>query len=261
MTECDPPVRDEPVDQQLEILLVEDVELNITVATAVLEKMGHRVTVARDGAEALQQAADHSFELILLDIQLPDMSGFEVAAHLRDRYGEDTPPLVALTANSVRDQSEYHEQGMDAALSKPLSSKRLKAVLGELFLMHEAPVETRHHEPEQGCLDLEFLNDYAETVGKELLLSSVELFEQAMPAYMAVLESNLMAKHQDGIVSEGHKIKGALGSIGLKRMRDLAQQIQSPDLPAWWENVPDWVDKLKHEYPKDLAQLRQWLEQ
>jgi len=87
-----------PVQQQtmttppLRILLVEDVELNITVATALLEKLGHSVTVARNGAEALALANPRAFDLFLLDIQLPDMTGFDIADTLIRRFGKSQLP-------------------------------------------------------------------------------------------------------------------------------------------------------------------------
>ncbi|MGX9080249.1 Hpt domain-containing protein, partial [Klebsiella pneumoniae] len=101
-----------------------------------------------------------------------------------------------------------------------------------------------------------FLTDYADTVGKPVLLSSVELFEKMMPDYMAVLDSNMIAKDQAGVVEEAHKIKGAAGSIGLRRLQQLAQLIQSPDHPAWWENVEDWIESLRRECPGDIARLK-----
>lgn len=79
-------------DALLDILLVEDVELNVTVACALLNKLGHQVQVARDGTQALAMANPDDFDLILLDIQLPDMTGFDVAAQLLARYGDSLPP-------------------------------------------------------------------------------------------------------------------------------------------------------------------------
>ena len=112
---------------------------------------------------------------------------------------------------------------------------------------------------QDALLDLPFLTDYASTVGKPVLLSSVDLFEKMMPDYMAVLDSNMIAKDQAGVVEEAHKIKGAAGSIGLRRLQQTAQLIQSPDHPAWWENVEDWIETLRREYPGDIARLRRWL--
>lgn len=80
-----------------------------------------------------------------------------------------------------------------------------------------------------------------------------------MPEYVEVLISNLTAKDQKKIVSEAHKIKGAAGSVGLKRIQKVAQKAQTPDAPAWWENIADWVEEIKNEYQHDVQILKQWL--
>ncbi len=84
-----------------------------------------------------------------------------------------------------------------------------------------------------------------EIVGSHPLIVSVHLFEQSMPTYLVVLDSNMVAKDQEGIVSEAHKIKGASGSVGLKRIQTIGQKAQSPEAPAWWENISDWVEEIK----------------
>ena len=97
-------------------------------------------------------------------------------------------------------------------------------------------------------------------VGPQLIHQSLEMFEQMMPGYLAVLDSNMTARDQKGITEEGHKIKGAAGSVGLRHLQQLAQQIQTPTLPAWWDNVQDWVDELKQEWRNDVQVLRAWVE-
>jgi two-component system aerobic respiration control sensor histidine kinase ArcB len=245
----------------LDILLVEDVELNVTVACALLNKLGHEVKVARDGAQALAMANPDDFDLILLDIQLPDMTGFDVAAQLLARYGDSLPPMVALTANATGDRQYYRDRGLQDVISKPLGSRAVREVIGHLFadLADDEADEQADAGNQDALLDLAFLTDYADTVGKPVLLSSVELFEKMMPDYMAVLDSNMIAKDQAGVVEEAHKIKGAAGSIGLRRLQQLAQLIQSPDHPAWWENVEDWIESLRRECPGDIARLKRWL--
>ncbi|MFG0835537.1 aerobic respiration two-component sensor histidine kinase ArcB [Aeromonas bivalvium] len=249
-------------DLRLDILLVEDVELNVTVACALLDKLGHQVRVARTGGEAIAMANPDDFDLILLDIQLPDMTGFDVAARLLERYGDSLPPMVALTANVTGDRDYYLERGMQDVINKPLRSQAVRAVIAHLFadLADEEASAASEQAEQNDWLDLGFLTDYADTVGKGVLISSVDLFEQMMPDYMAVLDSNMTARDQAGVVEEAHKIKGAAGSIGLRRLQQLAQLIQSPDQPAWWENVEDWIESLRRAYPGDIARLRTWLQ-
>lgn len=112
----------------------------------------------------------------------------------------------------------------------------------------------------QSLLDIEMLEQYIELVGPKLITDGIAIFEKMMPGYLNVLESNLTARDQKGIVEEGHKIKGAAGSIGLRHLQQLGKQIQSPDLPAWEDNVAEWVEEMKQEWQNDVAVLKAWVE-
>lgn len=112
----------------------------------------------------------------------------------------------------------------------------------------------------ESLLDTAMLEQYMDLVGPQLIHQSLAMFEQVMPGYLAVLDSNMTAKDEKGITEEGHKIKGAAGSVGLKHLQQLAQQIQTPTLPAWQDNVQEWVDELKQEWRNDVAVLRAWVE-
>ncbi|MCW8332225.1 aerobic respiration two-component sensor histidine kinase ArcB [Vibrio paucivorans] len=252
----------------LSIFMLEDIELNVTVARSLLESLGHKVTVAMSGEEALERFVPTEFDLALLDIQLPDMTGFDVAQELRKRHKE-LPPLVALTANVLKNKSEYIEQGMDDALSKPLSVVAIQEVISKYCNIDTQPskpevvtkVDEQVSELYQQLLDIDMLESYVGIVGTKPVLDSIEMFEQMMPEYIEILDSNMMAKDQAGIVSEAHKIKGAAGSIGLKHIQKVAQKAQSPDMPAWWENIADWVEEIKNEYQHDIRILKDWLGQ
>lgn len=246
----------------LHVLLVEDIELNVIVARSVLEKLGNSVDVAMTGQQALDMFTPGEYDLVLLDIQLPDMTGLDIARNLCEHY-DDLPPLVALTANVLKDKKEYLDAGMDDVLSKPLSVPALTAMIKKFW--DEAPkakekkVESKKvaHNTED-LLDTDMLQQYIDLVGPQLIYQSVEMFEKMMPGYLAVLESNMTARDEKGITEEGHKIKGAAGSVGLRHLQQVAQQIQTSSLPAWWDNVQEWVDELKHEWRHDVKVLRDW---
>lgn len=249
----------------LHILLVEDIELNVIVARSVLEKLGNSVEVAMNGHDALAMFDPDEFDLVLLDIQLPDMTGLDIARALRERYaGQALPPLVALTANVLKDKKEYLEAGMDDVLSKPLSVPALTKVIKHYWDHQPSHTskKTEHKAMQinESLLDTAMLEQYMDLVGPQLIHQSLEMFEQMMPGYLAVLDSNMTARDQKGITEEGHKIKGAAGSVGLRHLQQLAQQIQTPTLPAWWDNVQDWVDELKQEWRNDVQVLRAWVD-
>ncbi|TNV19936.1 aerobic respiration two-component sensor histidine kinase ArcB [Buttiauxella sp. B2] len=250
----------------LHVLLVEDIELNVIVARSVLEKLGNSVDVAMTGKEALEKFTPGEYDLVLLDIQLPDMTGLDISRQLTTRYArEDLPPLVALTANVLKDKKEYLDAGMDDVLSKPLAVPALMAMIQKFWdnqqseSLKESQMPQVNSEKQQALLDIPMLEQYMDLVGPKLITDGLAMFEKMMPGYLSVLDSNMTARDQKGVVEEGHKIKGAAGSIGLRHLQQVAQQIQSPDLPAWSENVGEWIEELKQEWQHDVDVLKAWV--
>lgn len=247
----------------LNVLLVEDIELNVIVARSVLEKLGNSVDVAMTGKAALEMFKPGEYDLVLLDIQLPDMTGLDISRELTKRYPrEDLPPLVALTANVLKDKQEYLNAGMDDVLSKPLSVPALTAMIKKFWDTQddeESTVTTEENSKSEALLDIPMLEQYLELVGPKLITDGLAVFEKMMPGYVSVLELNLTAQDKKGIVEEGHKIKGAAGAVGVRHLQQLGQQIQSPDLPAWEDNVGEWIEEMKEEWRHDVEVLKAWV--
>ena len=113
------------------VLLAEDTPVNQTLATLLLTRMGHEVTVVNNGLEAVEAHAQGEYDLVLMDIQMPEMSGIEatvaIRAHERER-GIERIPIIAVTAHALKgDRERYLASGMDGYVSKPLSAEALKA--------------------------------------------------------------------------------------------------------------------------------------
>ncbi|GAB3011916.1 aerobic respiration two-component sensor histidine kinase ArcB [Bowmanella dokdonensis] len=246
----------------LKILLVEDIELNVMVAKALLEKLGQTVEVAMTGRQALEMARNNHYDLVLLDIQLPDMNGFEVASQMHEEELVTGTPIVALTANVIKTRQEYLDQGMDDVISKPIKKSRVVEVFNQLFCdASELPTlpESGSRARSESVLDLDMLQMLVDTIGAEMLSTSVNVFNQSIPQYMEILLTNLSAKDKDEVCSQAHKIKGAAGSVGLSRVQKIANQIQQGDHPAWWQNVYDWVEELQEALKLDMQSLLNWL--
>ena len=115
------------------VLLAEDNDVNRMLATQMLEKLGHHVAVASDGQEALKKVATESFDIVLMDCQMPVMDGYEATGLIRKMSGNARYiPIIALTANAMQgDKEKCLAAGMDGYLSKPFKSAELSAALGE----------------------------------------------------------------------------------------------------------------------------------
>ena len=269
--EAQPPVESSnKVPLKLCILLVEDIEVNIVVAKSMLQKLGYQIDVAMTGAEAIQKFEENYYDLIFLDIQLPDMSGFDIAHHLRKNYGNGTydflPPLIALTANVVQKKEAYLEQGMDDVIHKPLSLDELNQCLLDYFGEEIKYFDVMEKKPLQESTDFDtkMLGELIEMLGVKFVQDNLTLFEQAMSGYVIELQQAYQAyekapEQQAELLSTAHKIKGALASLGLKRLQKIAGLAQNGCAENWQENIAYWVDILVQEWQLDVNKLRQWL--
>lgn len=269
--EAQPPVESSnKVPLKLCILLVEDIEVNIVVAKSMLQKLGYQIDVAMTGAEAIQKFEENYYDLIFLDIQLPDMSGFDIAHHLRKNYENGTydflPPLIALTANVVQKKEAYLEQGMDDVIHKPLSLDELNQCLLDYFGEEIKYFDVMEKKPLQESTDFDtkMLGELIEMLGVKFVQDNLTLFEQAMSGYVIELQQAYQAyekapEQQAELLSTAHKIKGALASLGLKRLQKIAGLAQNGCAENWQENIAHWVDILVQEWQLDVNKLRQRL--
>jgi len=118
------------VKKPLTILLVEDNKMNQLVAGRIFEKIGYKIDFADNGQIALDMVAEKNYDLIFMDIQMPVMDGLQATKHIIEKYGDNTPPIIAMTANVLSEnEAECREAGMKDFLSKPFTIDRLKSII------------------------------------------------------------------------------------------------------------------------------------
>lgn len=126
-----------PAPRSLRVLVAEDNSVNQRVVMRLLEKQGHRVTLADNGREALSALGREAFDVVLMDVQMPEMSGYEATAAIRAREASGagyTPgghvPIIAMTAHAMKgDREKCLEAGMDGYVTKPLTARDLADAL------------------------------------------------------------------------------------------------------------------------------------
>lgn len=265
-----PSDEDSKLPLKLNILLVEDIEVNVVVAKSLLEKLGYQIDVAMTGAQAIEKFEQNYYDLVFLDIQLPDMSGFDIANYLRQNYENGIydflPPLIALTANVVQKKEEYLAQGMDDVIHKPLSLDELNQCLFDYFGEEITQFElTETKQPQVSSdFDTKMLGELVEMLGVNFVQDNLTLFEQTMDGYIIELQQAYQAylqdpKQQSNVLSSAHKIKGALASVGLKRLQEIASRAQNADAEQWQDNIATWVNLLATEWQGEVGKLRVWL--
>jgi two-component system, sensor histidine kinase and response regulator len=152
-----PPTRAAQAETQLDVLVVEDNLVNQVVTKRMLESNGHRVTVADNGKKALTALDGHAFDIILMDMHMPEMDGLETTREIRRREAkiQQRTPILALTAGATQeDREQCIEAGMDAVVTKPVKKKQLLGAIASLYVhgstaaVHDLPsrVAQRAHE-------------------------------------------------------------------------------------------------------------------
>jgi len=200
----------------LRILLAEDNVVNQKLASHLLEKDGHNVVTAGNGREALERLENESFDLVLMDIQMPEIDGFEATARIRKK--EETTgthlPIVAMTARAMEgDRERCLAAGMDGYVAKPIRAKDLIDTIESLGQSPAAAkVVTRAKRQEQEPIDT--ASALARVGGNvELLKELVALFLKDLPALLTNLREAVVAGDAKAIERAAHKLKGSVGNF------------------------------------------------
>lgn len=132
ITEPVPEIKPFEKDKDLRILLAEDNKMNQVIAGRIFKKIGYAVDFADNGALALEKLAKQKYDLIFMDIQMPVMDGLQATRHIIEKYGDEAPPVIAMTANVLSENEiECREAGMKDFLSKPFTIDRLESILAK----------------------------------------------------------------------------------------------------------------------------------
>jgi len=216
--------------KRLRILLAEDNQVNQKLATKLLEKMGHSVLVAEDGKKALEAMEQGVFDLVMMDVQMPVMDGFDATRIIREKEkGTGTHlPIVAMTAHAMKgDRERCLESGMDGYVSKPINMQELYEAIDSLFPATKGDEEQEPYtEMGEGIINRESL---LERVGgdMDLLKELVELFMDDSLLLVDRIRQSVMRKDADDLEKAAHGLKGSVLNFGAKSVADIAQALET----------------------------------
>lgn len=266
---CVAPTEQSYAGRGLYILLVEDVPLNAEIATNLLEQRGHEVIWAETGEDALSFVeTEDELDLVLLDMQLPDINGDEVARQIRADSHFDKLPIVALTANVRSAEEDLEGISVQGALAKPINTIKLDKMLADLFDIQQSesdkPLLTVSKEALEGInagvLDVETIEDFVNSMGLEVFKRSSGLFEKLNPQYQQELQSALNENDREEYKSVAHKLKGAAGSVGLNDVQLHAKKMEHGALDEPDELLKEWLDTLADKINEGQIALHSFLQ-
>ncbi|NUQ61281.1 MAG: response regulator [Pirellulales bacterium] len=211
------------------ILLAEDSLVNQKLATALLEKHGHTVTVAGNGREALAALQSEPFDLVLMDVQMPEMDGLEATAAIRAK--EKTTgghiPVIAMTAHAMKgDRERCLAAGMDGYIAKPFRAQHLFEVIEAV--VGRSPAPTAASEPQIETREPLDWAGLLQTVGgdEDLRRTLVEAVLDEAPRLMEAVRHAIAEGNSKGLALAAHTLKGAVRYFGAGAIFDGAYRLE-----------------------------------
>jgi CheY-like chemotaxis protein/HPt (histidine-containing phosphotransfer) domain-containing protein len=269
----------------LSVLLVEDSTTNQVLAATLLAKKGHTVETAQTGKEALAALASRAFDVVFMDVEMPEMDGFETTARIRAQElstGEHVP-ILAMTAHATKDDRQRClEAGMDGYVSKPIHARELYQALATLTPAKSVPAgmtctrgpaecalarhatHARTHDPSAARP--------AEIIDKAALLARVGGREDRLRTIVQIFleeSSNLMAELSEAITRgeasrlqrAAHSLQGAVGIFGAPDLVDAAVTLESLGQAVELTGAIEAYSRLAREFRKLKSALTGFLSQ
>ncbi|MEE8330173.1 MAG: response regulator [Acidimicrobiia bacterium] len=210
--------------KRFRVLVADDSPTNRMLAKRLLENGGHEVTSVDDGSQAVEALESNRFDVVLMDVQMPVMDGFEATAEIRQREsgtGEHIP-IIALTAHAMDgDRQRCLDAGMDAYVSKPFRSAELFATIEQLVVVAgEGPrvaiIDHDDYEDSGPAIDR---RELMESVGgmPDLLREIVNLVIEEIPPIAAEIPPAIDSADLEVVARRAHRIKGSVGSVAARR--------------------------------------------
>ena len=266
------------------ILVADDHRVNQQLAVLMLEKLGHRADVVANGFEAIEAMCRISYDLVLMDGQMPEMDGYEASRKIRIAENTNasnrpksahTPriPIIAVTANAMQgDRERCLEAGMDDYISKPIKPDQLQEILDKWLPTQETETSTTQNEEvteraitedddtpahHDGHLDVSTLNDLRAMGGASLVNKMVEQFIQDATLCVDKVETAVLKMDQSYFAESTYGLRGICTNLGVTRMKSLVYQLERYGREHAWEEAQHLLARIKSELDSVTALLQE----
>ncbi|MDX1428799.1 MAG: response regulator, partial [Rhodothermales bacterium] len=252
----------------LRILLAEDNVTNQKLALRILEQLGYRADIAANGLEVLEALERQSYDVILMDMQMPEMDGLEATRMIRQKILPGTGPrIIAMTANAMPGDRELCLQaGMNDYVSKPIRVNELVDALYRCEPKHAATKTAGGSNPEgeletpmatDEVLDRKKLDELREVVGgQEYLVELIDAFLDEAPQLLADLRQGLAGKNTETLTRAAHSLKSNSADFGAKDFNGLCKDLESMGRSGSLDKAAPLVARAEAEFEKVKAALQ-----
>ncbi len=232
-------------ESNLQVLLVEDSTVNQLVASRLLQKMGHQVTIAGNGIAALAALEHTSFDIVLMDIQMPEMDGLETTSAIRSREMANGShiPIIAMTAHAMKgDREKCLAGGMDGYVAKPIDKLELEKAVKEVSARKRNPHPTSGYFM-KGRAYLSFQQEEEADPSSEL----VEIFHGEASRLMADLRRAFKDSDREALLHAAHTLKGSAGLVGSVQVGAAARRLEAVIRAGDMANIEGALEELTNQ--------------
>ncbi len=241
----------------LKILVAEDNTVNQKVVQQLLAHLGYRADVVANGIEVLDALERQNYDVVLMDVQMPEMDGLEATRRLRVRYGAGVPPrVIAMTANAMPgDRDKCLAAGMDSYVSKPVELEDVRAVL----IAVSSPAEEERVRDDAEVIDrrrIDQLMELQDESNPTLVSDIVELFIADSPKHLQHIAAALAASDSASLESAAHRFLSSIENLGAGRMRLHCTELERRGREGLLEDAPELLAALEREFEIARQHLR-----
>lgn len=254
----DPETPQAPSRKPVRVLVAEDSPLNLQVALKQLEKLGYPADAATDGTQVLEALGRTPYDIILMDCQMPEMSGYEATWQIRDREKEQAKDsgtahvfIIAMTANTEADNREKcRKAGMDDFIVKPVQLPELEAAL------HRALADRATQQALEEVIDPVVVAGLRQLriPGKpDPLVELIDLFLQEAPAQLDAMGQAIAKNEMTAMartISAATALKGSAGNLGARSLAALCDEIEQSAKAGFLADAVPVLDKAKAEFSR-----------
>lgn len=247
------------------VLVADDNEINLKVACSSLKLLGYGAAEATNGIEVMERLAERDFDLIFMDMEMPEMDGLEACRIIRQSWPSKVRPLIiGLSANSTPAHRQVClEKGMDDFVTKPLPIEKLVQLLSSWGAKAKADPKFRFVALEVGnqpfeefaLIDLPFVQTLKTGYSVQLLENLVEIFQKEIEAAGPKLKALLEGGQTEELSSLAHKYKGSCFNLGILRLGKILSQIEGRAREKDLEPLPGLLESLVFNLPPTLGQI------
>lgn len=245
------------------VLLVEDNPINLKVARRMLEKRGYLVDVVSNGLQAVEAVEGESYDLLLMDCQMPGMDGYGATAEIRRRTAGQPRrlPIIAMTANVLPgDEEACLAAGMDGYIAKPVTWEALDANLHP-WEVRTAPAVERGSP--HTTLDSDVLTSLRALQGDDepdIVVELIDLFLASAPKVLQTMQEAIMEGNGARLEQAAHNLKTSCGNLGAVSMATLCQDLETAGRAGDLFSSPEALQRLQTEFERVRPQLQVFLE-